>query len=114
MPSWTAGRRGDLFLRLVGVMLLLISAVSLRTLARIHPAPTRLDSGLIDFALAAIGFLGASTGAGLAVLGNHLFDEVEVSERWRSRRDPNPDVAKTQAPTLMNKVCVHPHHDAHG
>jgi hypothetical protein len=32
--------------------------------------------------LALIGMIGASAGAAMAVLGRHLFDEVELPARW--------------------------------
>jgi hypothetical protein len=38
--------------------------------------------GVAAFLLAMTAFLSASTGSAMLVLGPHLFDKVEVSERW--------------------------------
>ncbi|MDZ7281598.1 hypothetical protein KV697_03940 [Sphingomonas sanguinis] len=40
-------------------------------------------AGLVGYALATAGFLCASLGSALAILGEHVFDEVQVSARWR-------------------------------
>jgi hypothetical protein len=40
-------------------------------------------AGLAGYALATAGFLFASLGSALAIMGEHLFDEVQVSARWR-------------------------------
>ncbi len=40
-------------------------------------------AGLLSYALATAGFFCASLGSALAILGGHMFDEVEVSARWR-------------------------------
>jgi hypothetical protein len=44
-------------------------------------------SGVAAYLLALVGFLGASAGSALALYGRHLFDEIEVSARWRHRRE---------------------------
>ena len=38
----------------------------------------------IDYALATIGFLGASAGSAMVWQGRHLFDEIALSARWTS------------------------------
>lgn len=40
-------------------------------------------AGWLGYALATTGFLFASLGSALAIMGEHLFDEVQVSARWR-------------------------------
>ncbi|WP_375419711.1 hypothetical protein [uncultured Sphingomonas sp.] len=40
-------------------------------------------SGIVAYSLALGGFVGASAGSALALYGRHLFDEIEVSARWR-------------------------------
>lgn len=40
--------------------------------------------GPFPFLLATIAFIGLSFGGLLAALGHHIFDQVEVSPRWRS------------------------------
>ena len=95
MPGWAAGTRGDILLRLGGVLLLLISATSIYALAHRHPGPSTFDPGVIDFALAALGVLSGSSGLGLTAIGRHVFDEVAVSARWRSRPAPPPHGPRT-------------------
>jgi hypothetical protein len=94
MPNWAAGRRGDILVRLSGLVLILLSVTSIRMLAHLHPMESRFDPGVIEFALAAAGFLSGSTGLGLAAIGHHVFDEVEISERWRSRPTPRQERRK--------------------
>jgi len=38
--------------------------------------------GAVVFLLALVTFLSASAGGAMLILGPHLFDKVEVSERW--------------------------------
>lgn len=90
MPTWAAGRRGDVLLRVGGLLLLALSVLAIRTLVR-EQAGARFDPGLAAFVLAATGFLGGSGGTALMVLGHHLGDEVELSERWRPRGGPGLD-----------------------
>lgn len=40
-------------------------------------------AGFLAYGIAAIGFMAASAGSALTILGHHLFDEIEVSARWR-------------------------------
>ncbi|KQO50696.1 hypothetical protein ASF14_11490 [Sphingomonas sp. Leaf257] len=40
-------------------------------------------AGLVGYALATAAFLFASLGSALVIMGEHLFDEVQVSARWR-------------------------------
>jgi hypothetical protein len=37
-----------------------------------------------------VGFFSASAGTALAMLGKHLFDEVQVSTRWRRSYKARP------------------------
>lgn len=52
---------------------------------RRHPDPT-----LVEFAAAAAGFLCFGAGGALTTLGEHVFDEVEISERWARRPCSRP------------------------
>jgi len=75
--SWTA----DIGLRLLGLFSCGIAYVALSRLFAM-----RIPAGLPDIlalTLAAIGFLSASGGAALTLFGHHLFDQIEVSSRWR-------------------------------
>ena len=70
--------RTDLSLRASGVLSLTIAVTAIHALARLHP-PT----GAFAFLLATIGFLCASAGAMLVIVGRHIHDRVQVSARWR-------------------------------
>ena len=71
-------RRTDLSLRAGGILSLAIAVAALHTLARLHSA-----SGVVAFMLATTGFLCASAGAMLAIVGAHIHDPVRVSARWQ-------------------------------
>ncbi len=70
--------RTDLSLRAGGVLSLAIAVIAIHTLARLYPQTSPLA-----FLLATIGFLSASAGAMLAVVGGHIRDPVRISARWR-------------------------------
>ncbi len=70
--------RTDLSLRAGGVLSLAIAVIAIHTLARLHP-----QTGALAFLLATIGFLCASGGAMLVIVGHHIHDGVKVSARWR-------------------------------
>ena len=70
--------RTDLSLRAGGILSLAIAAIAIHTLARLQP-----QTGAFAFLLAIIGFLTASAGAMLAIVGHHIHDRVKVSARWR-------------------------------
>ncbi|WP_203310881.1 hypothetical protein [Sphingomonas beigongshangi] len=78
---WHRSRRADLSLRAGGLCLLVISGLALRRLIALHIASGGADA--FAFLLALIAFLSASLGSAATLLGGHLFDEVEVSARWR-------------------------------
>ena len=70
--------RTDLSLRAGGVLSLTIAIIAIHALARLHP-PT----GALAVLLAMIGFLCASAGAMLTIVGGHIHDRIRVSARWR-------------------------------
>ncbi len=70
--------RTDLSLRASGVLSLAIAVIAVHTLARLHQ-----QTGPFAFLLATIGFLCASAGAMLLVVGGHIHDLVRISARWR-------------------------------
>ena len=70
--------RTDLSLRAGGILSLAIAALAIHALVRLHP-PT----GVLAALLATIGFLCASGGAMLVIVGRHIHDRVRVSARWR-------------------------------
>ena len=85
MQDWHHRRSTDVGLRLGGAMLCGISWLAIRTFVHIRLATLPASPGLLAFALATLGFICASAGSALLTIGHHIFDEVEVSERWRSR-----------------------------
>ncbi len=70
--------RTDLSLRAGGILSLAIAFIAIHTLARLQP-----QTGALAFLLATIGFLCASAGAMLVIVGGHIHDRVQVSARWR-------------------------------
>lgn len=83
MAGWQRSGRGDVVLRLAGALLCL---VAWRTFARLiawDRVPGAGAASGLPFVLGTLGFLSACAGAAMLLLGRHLFDEVEVSSRWR-------------------------------
>jgi hypothetical protein len=80
MLSWRY-RPKDIALRLCGAALCGLSYLSTHVLVGLGLA----EPGMLAFALAGTAFLSASLGATLLALGDHIFDEVEIAERWRTR-----------------------------
>lgn len=77
----------DMALRLSGLVLALVAYLAIRHLAQDYPARRVHQPSPIDFACAAIGFLGMSASAVLTLLGRHVLDRVEISRRWARRPD---------------------------
>jgi hypothetical protein len=85
MAAWLRSWRLDLGLRASG---LLSCGIAYAAIARL--VAMQVPSGSASaaaYGLATIGFLAASAGSAMVMLGHHLFDEVEVSARWRPRPD---------------------------
>jgi hypothetical protein len=76
-------RHVDLGLRAVGALLCCIAYVAIAHLVAMHIRPR--SAGAIAYGLATAGFLSASAGSAMTVLGHHLFDAIEVSQRWQHR-----------------------------
>ncbi|MBE2991488.1 hypothetical protein IFR23_05600 [Sphingomonas sp. CFBP 13603] len=72
------GLRTDLSLRASGILSLAIALIAIHTLSRLQP-----QTGPFAFLLATIGFVCASAGAMLVVVGGHIHDPVSISARWR-------------------------------
>ena len=83
MAAWHRSRRADLGLRAVGLLFCAMAYIAVWRLSALALSPH--GSGALAFALAAIGFLVASAGGVMVLLGHHLFDGIAVSERWRPR-----------------------------
>lgn len=98
MVRWHRTRRGDLGLRAMALALLTVSYLAISHLIAIAPLPPEKAGGAASLALAAIGFLCASAGSAMAILGHHLFDEVAVSARWGTDRRSAPRVLRPKTP----------------
>lgn len=83
MTAWHRSWRADIGLRILGLTLCAIAYQALAHLVGMRPPAAPHQSGPLAYLLAAIGFMSASAGTALALLGKHLFDQVEVSARWR-------------------------------
>lgn len=81
MAAWHRSRRADLGLRASGLILCWISYAAFARLVAVHSSPHAGD--VVAYGLAALGFIAASGGSAMLLLGHHLFDEIEVSARWR-------------------------------
>lgn len=96
MAAWHRSRRADLGLRASGLLLCGIAYTAVSRLSAMHVSPQTAD--VFAYAFAAICFLGASAGSALVMLGHHLFDEIQVSERWRPQsRDTFPPLENSKA-----------------
>lgn len=87
MAAWHRSRRVDIVLRAMGLLLCWVSYAAIARLVALHPLPEK--AGVLAYGVAATGFIAASAGSALTLLGHHLFDEIEVSARWRGREDWN-------------------------
>jgi hypothetical protein len=56
------------------------------------------DQPPLAYLLALGTFLCGSTGAALVIHGHHLFDKIQVSERWRQRPPAVPEMITVAAP----------------
>ena len=72
--------RHGLALRLLGVGLCVLAWRAIAYLMAMAGQGGR--AGLVGYVLATAAFLFASLGSALAIMGEHLFDEVQVSARW--------------------------------
>jgi hypothetical protein len=85
MAAWHRSRRADIVLRATGLLLCWVSYTAISRLVTMHVPPHKAD--ILAYGIAAVGFMAASGGSALTLLGHHLFDEIEVSARWRGRPD---------------------------
>ncbi len=70
--------RTDFSFRASGVLSLTIAVTAVHTLVCPHQ-----QTGAFAFLLAVIGFLCATAGAMLLVVGGHIHDPVRISARWQ-------------------------------
>ena len=81
--GWHRSHGADIALRIAGLILCCLAYVTFGMLMAL-PVGLR-GSGVAAYSFALAGFVGASAGSALALYGKHLFDEIEVSARWRHR-----------------------------
>ena len=84
MSQGVPHKRADLPIRAGGVLLLGIAWFAARALRHLAQTPPHHQASAVALLLAAIAFLTASIGCALLSLGCHLFDQIEVSGRWRN------------------------------
>jgi hypothetical protein len=78
--AWHKRKYAGPALRLAGLALLCVAVLVGRHLFAASDPQGRVRASA--YLLALIGMASACAGAALSVLGRHLFDEVELSERW--------------------------------
>lgn len=90
----------DLLLRGAGLCLLICCWLLMSWL--FHSANLRHhDPTFVECAATAAGFLCFSAGATLASLGEHIFDQVEISERWAKPPDASPDTLQRASAAFL-------------
>jgi len=92
---WHERRYANLALRLSGFLLLGLTALIARHLFSAPDPAGKVRLSAYLFALAQMVTL--SAGAALAVLGRHLFDQVELPARWRIHIPPRGKSARQRA-----------------
>ncbi|HEY0594324.1 hypothetical protein [Sphingopyxis sp.] len=78
-------KRIDTGLRLGGALLGGASSLAVWRLAALHLSGPHPDPGIDALFLAVAAFLCASLGTILLTQGRHIFDRIELGERWRTR-----------------------------
>lgn len=94
MLGWHRSGSADIGLRAIGLLLCVVAYLAISHLIAIRPPSPEQAVGAESFILVAIGFLSASAGSAMTCLGNHLFDQVEISSRWGS----GPRISNDGAP----------------
>jgi hypothetical protein len=103
MRDWHHDRRTDIGLRLGGAVLGGGAWFAVRELAARHLSASHGDPGIGVLFLAAVAFLGASLGVMFVTQGHHIFDPVEIGERWRTVRLP-PEAAVRSGASLLPEM----------
>ncbi len=84
--AWHDRKYADAVLRLTGLALLGFAIMVARHLFAAPDPQGKVTA--TAYLLALIGMVSACAGAAMAVLGRHLFDEVELSARWTIHQPP--------------------------
>ncbi|SOB88152.1 hypothetical protein SAMN06297144_3296 [Sphingomonas guangdongensis] len=85
MAVWLRKRQADIALRASGILLGWMGYLAFAELLHLHTQAH--SANLIDHALAAVSFVAVGGAAALLLLGRRLFDEIDVSARWRPCAD---------------------------
>lgn len=93
MTKWAQRRTTDLLVRVAGGGCCTAAYLAVGALMHLRVGATT-PAGPVAYGFAALGFLCGSIGTMLVALGRHIFDRIEVSERWRHR--PAPAVPQSQ------------------
>jgi hypothetical protein len=80
MSAWYRAHRVDWALRATGLVLCSLAYAAFVHLMALHIGAH--SAGLLAYGLAASGFLCASAGSALAILGSRLFERIDVGARW--------------------------------
>lgn len=94
----------DGLLRALGIGLGVIGFLAVRHLVGLEHAEPRHQATLGEMGLAAAGFVGFSLGGVLTVLGAHVHDRVEISERWRRRPLDGQEADRLSDDELLARV----------
>lgn len=78
-------RARDVAIRMGGLGMLPVGAVSIDLLYHLANTTPVHEVTAFELGLAAMGLLCLSIGSALLALGSHIFDEVEISARWASQ-----------------------------
>lgn len=92
----------DLMLRAAGLLLLALAALIARIAFAVPDPTARFRASA--YLLALIGMASASAGSALAMLGRHLFDQVELPARWRIHVPPPPPRARVALPERLERL----------
>jgi hypothetical protein len=92
MRDWHHDKWTDIGLRLGGAALGGLAWLAAHGLIGLHTAQTHAPPEARAVIFAAAAFLCASLSAVLITQGHHIFDKVEISERWRSVPPPDTDI----------------------
>lgn len=84
MKQWYETRLGGWAIRIIGIGIILLAWELGDMLTQMLRGHALDQTSLLEILLGMLIFLFTSAGIGLALLGEHLFDPVAISERWHS------------------------------
>jgi len=90
MTIWHERRGADLILRLGGMLLLGFAWLLGIWMASLVESHAPHDATPLEMIIGMAMFAAGSLGAAALILGKHIFDKVQVSERWAIRPEMLP------------------------